>query len=182
MEQDNLYDTQSDAVVYATALPLHYCPTRRPPTLYGNTSRIDYAANCGSTTSAGNTDGIIIEPRNPPIRLAMVTDGTSNTLMIGEKQLHPRLLGDAAPCCDDNEPPYNIGWEADMVRQGSTPPAPDRDHPDTAGSDDFGSRHPSGMNGVYVDGSVHFITWSVEPAVFRNLCVRNDGNVLTNIP
>jgi prepilin-type N-terminal cleavage/methylation domain-containing protein len=181
MEQQNLFDEASPAAIYATALPMHYCPTRRPPTKYNNIARIDYAGNTGSDFSVSNEDGVILESRRPAMRLAAITDGTSNTILYGEKQLHPKLSGSNGEndIFDDNEPPYNTGFEHDTVRHGGAPPEPDRSHSNTASEEIFGSRHPTGLNTVCVDGSVHFIPFTVDATVFRNLCVRNDGNVVT---
>ncbi len=40
--RENVFRLTSDAQAYAVAIPAHYCPTRRPPPLYGNTNRTDY--------------------------------------------------------------------------------------------------------------------------------------------
>ncbi len=180
MEQQNLVDQASDAVVYATPVSTLYCPTRRAPRLFRNTNRLDYAGNTGSSTSASSTDGMLEESNRIQIKMSSVTDGTSNTVLIGEKQLHPTDLGSVnGHCCDDNEPFANTGWEVDIVRHGSTPPRKDKDHSLTSSSSFFGSRHPSGINAVMVDGSVHHIPWEVDATVFLNLCIRHDGNPAT---
>ncbi|MDX1947688.1 MAG: DUF1559 domain-containing protein [Pirellulaceae bacterium] len=180
MEQKNLFDQTSDASIYATALPLLYCPSRRPPTKYGGTARTDYAGNTGSNFNVNNEDGVILQSKRPPVRLAGITDGTSNTMLYGEKQLHPQLSGSDGGnnIFDDNEAPYNTGYEVDTVREGSAPPQPDRLHSNTASTEVFGSRHPAGINVVLVDNSVRMIPFTVDATVFRNFCVRNDGNVL----
>lgn len=179
MEQQNLMDQTSNAVVYATPVSTLYCPTRRAPVLYRNTSRLDYAGNAGSSVARTNTDGMLVESNRLQIAMRSVTDGTSNTILVGEKQLHPRELGGITHCCDDNEPFVNTGWEVDIVRHGAQTPRPDKDHSLTRSSSLFGSRHPSGVNVVMVDGSVHHIPWEVDGATFRNLCVRDDGNPVT---
>jgi len=177
MEQQNLVDQTSNAVVYATPVSTFYCPTRRSPSVYNNTSRLDYAGNTGSSTSSASTDGMLEESNRVRIKMSSVTDGTSSTILVGEKQLHPFDLGGiGGHCCDDNEPFVNTGWESDIVRLGSTPPRKDQDHSLTSSSNFFGSRHPAGINVVMVDGSVHHVTWEVDPAVFLNLSMRQDGN------
>lgn len=180
MEQQNLVDQASNAVVYATPVSTFYCPTRRAPKLYNNTSRMDYAGNTGSSTSAGSLDGMLEESNRIQIGMFSVTDGTSNTVLVGEKQLHPYDLGGVGGhCCDDNEPFVNTGWETDMVRHGASPPDKDKNHSLTGNSSVFGSRHPAGINVVMVDGSVHHVPWEVDRTTFRNLCVRDDGNPTT---
>ena len=178
MEQENLFVHPSNAVIYATPVATLYCPTRRPPTTYNNVNRTDYVGNAGTNASA-NGNGIFLKSRvSDPIGLRAVIDGTANTILVGEKQLHMNKLGGTpgfAPY-DDNEPFVNIGWESDIVRHRSSPPQHDRGHSDTASSWRFGSRHPSGLNMVMVDGSVHFLPWEIERQVFRNLCNRHDGN------
>jgi len=176
MEQQNLVDQASDAVVYATPVSTFYCPTRRSASVYKNTNRLDYAGNSGSSLTATSLDGMLEESNRKQIGMQSVTDGTSNTILVGEKQLHPYDLGGiAGHCCDDNEPFVNAGWESDIVRLGSTTPRKDKDHSLTTSSNFFGSRHPAGINVVMVDGSVHHIPWEVDAANFLHLCVRDDG-------
>jgi len=176
LEQQTLVDQPSDAVVYATPVSTLYCPTRRAPKLYRNTSRLDFAGNSGSSTNKTHLDGILEESNRIRIGMFSVTDGTTNTILVGEKQLDPRQLGGGGTLYDDNEPFVNTGWESDIVRQGSSPPRKDKDHATRRPYDLFGSSHPSGANVVMVDGSVHHIAWEIDATTFRNLCVRHDGN------
>jgi prepilin-type N-terminal cleavage/methylation domain-containing protein/prepilin-type processing-associated H-X9-DG protein len=179
MEQQSLMDQPSNAVIYASTVSTLYCPTRRAPQLYRRTSRLDYAGNSGSSTRRTSLDGILEESNRIQIGMHSVTDGTSNTILVGEKQLHPFELGGGGTVYDDNEPFVNTGYEVDIVRHGGQPPRKDKDHSLTSSSSIFGSRHPSGINVVMVDGSVHHIPWEVDAATFRNLCVRYDGNTVT---
>jgi len=182
LEQQSIFDNSSTAVIYASTVSTYYCPSRRRPITYGNTSRTDYAGNVGSSFSL--FDGVILESNVIRISMASVTDGTSNTILAGEKQLHPRWQGgDNGTCCDDNEPYVNAGWDTDIARFGGSPPEPDSKHPGVQnianGSAIFGSRHPGGVNFVLVDGSVQHISFTVDATLFRNLCMRSDGNSVT---
>lgn len=181
MEQEPLFDQSSNAVIYGSPLSVYYCPTRRRPQVYNLTNRLDYAGNAGSSTSGSVADGILVESNRigvanrTRVAIRSVTDGTSNTILVGEKQLHKQMA--RGPCCDDNEPFANTGWETDIVRHGRQPPEHDNKHPNGS-SQIFGSRHPAGINVVMVDGSVHHIPWEVDRTLFLNLCVRHDGNVV----
>ena len=39
----------------------------------------------------------------------------------------------------------------------------------------FGSSHAGGLNAVLADGSVRFISFTVDPLVFMRACVADDG-------
>ena len=45
----------------------------------------------------------------------------------------------------------------------------------------FGSAHPGGANLVYSDGSTHFITDTIAQNILRLRCVRNDGEVISDL-
>jgi prepilin-type processing-associated H-X9-DG protein len=117
------------------------------------------------------------------LHMNRVVDGTSNTLMVAEARVHlPNMTGNiGTACCSDNEPWVNSGWGDDVVRMGASPPAPDITDTaiDPAQADNmFGSSHPGGLNACLADGSVRFVKFSVPATTFRNLCVRNDGQVI----
>lgn len=109
------------------------------------------------------------------ITFAKITDGSSNTLVLGEKRLHPEnyLVGDWH---DDKG--WTAGWDPDMLR--STICYFQQDGP--LGSDDvslsgyrFGSAHPSGMNSGFADGSVRFVLYSIDQETLNRLAHRCDG-------
>ena len=113
---------------------------------------------------------------NSRVAIADVSDGTSATLMIGERS---RNLADAAwpgsfgsrtepaPLCTKAGWPIQscvglmfllmgrTGPSSDII-SGSIPGGNTPNHP-AAGADGFWSRHPGGCNFLFCDGSVRFV-------------------------
>jgi len=198
IEQANLYDEPNDITVQRTPVALYYCPTRRRPARYPDDSgsaRSDYAGCSGDVMirhGVYRSNGAMGARRcDPPVDFAMIRDGTSNTLLLGEKQQNPNYFGRSG---GDNEPWCGSGLDTDQVRMAKLehyepiakriggPPAPDSDElPGEPGvwSMKFGSSHPGVFNGALADGSVRSIQFSIDPETFRRLCVRNDGLPVT---
>ena len=176
MEQQAVYDLWPSQISKLRASPvgMYYCPSRRQKRLYKGQAKSDYA---GSRGTANN--GVLVQTNTTGwISFSQLTDGTSNTLMLGETRIHRRFL-DASNCCSDNEPAWNSGWADDVIRAATFVPAPDVIDPTLSGGivdGQFGSPHPSAMNAVYADGSVQTVSFTVDLQVFRNACVRDDGN------
>jgi prepilin-type N-terminal cleavage/methylation domain-containing protein len=137
--------------------------------------------------AVGNgTDGTVVRrPGNFPnrsqsLRMAMITDGTSNTLLAGEKRLRPENLGKAQSHDDQG---FTSGWDRDEICWGNVPPDIDRRGQD--GFYQFGSAHPAAFNSVFCDGSVHIIRYNIQSnntptasqplGVWQRLCKRDDG-------
>ena len=108
-----------------------------------------------------------------------VSDGLTNTVMVGEKQLHHTVQGSAG---GDNEAWNNSGWDQDHVRFGEALPQSDDQHPTSASatfwSVRFGSSHSGGVNFALGDGSVRFIRYSIDASNWMRLCLVNDGEVI----
>jgi prepilin-type N-terminal cleavage/methylation domain-containing protein/prepilin-type processing-associated H-X9-DG protein len=194
IEQDNIFRDTNNTNIAFSVVKTFYCPSRRAPTAYSNGARSDYAGCGGETFGQNGSTGMMIRtfvtvPSTNPIEakrtFADVVDGLSNTIAIGEKQLHRTTFGSAG---GDNEPWNNTGWDQDNVRFGSNSGTNtggmDRDdkHPSSSSgtywSNLFGSSHPSGVNFVMGDGSVRSISYSVDRAQFRRACMISDGLTL----
>jgi hypothetical protein len=107
---------------------------------------------------------------------AQIVDGTSNTLLFGEKSMDPLLYdswyggGDA---CDMYE-----GQDLETNRfAGPDYPL----HVDTPGLTDtygYGGPHPGGCLFALCDGSVRSIAYTVDTETYRRMALRADGEVV----
>jgi len=192
LEQGNIYNDPNDTNVAQNAISVFYCPSRRRPTLYSNGGRGDYAGNGGLDMAGEGGNGVLVrqwkapgsKPVNTPVeqtrRMTDISDGTSNTIMVGEKQIHFSVLGSAG---GDNEVWNNSGWDQDHVRFGEAVPQSDDLHPTSASatfwSVRFGGPHPGGFNAALSDGSVRFIRYGISADNWRRLCLIRDGEVIT---
>jgi prepilin-type processing-associated H-X9-DG protein len=177
IEQGNLYLVTSDATIYKSPVDLFYCPTRRRPGVYGGSAKGDYAGNVGDGMTNYNGAFIKRSCKNS-IDLSAFVDGTSNTILVGEKQTNINNFGGSG---GDNEPWVNSGWDQDQLRIGGSccQPVPDSAYPKTEPpttywSDMFGSSHTGVFNAAMVDGSVRLISYNINNETFRRACVRND--------
>ena len=132
------------------------------------------------------------------LEIQQIEDGTSNTYLVGEKFLPSDAYdGELSPSDDGFEWGYNqsmyTGYDWDNQRVAWQPDAdldvdegqPLQDRPWTSVGFDleqpqprFGSAHSGGFNMTFADGSVHFISYDIDPATHRWLANRLDGNVV----
>ena len=172
IDQDNLQ--RDPAQVVSTPVPMYFCPARRTPVAINGHALIDYASATGTGGGAlqsGPYYGIIA--RNPNrVTINDVTDGLSNTLVIGEKRLNPAqyYVG-----CWYDDIGFTDGWDNDIVCITTLGLA--RDGGTTAYM--FGSAHPSGMNAVFGDGSVRLVSYDITPITLTQLGDRRDGSVVS---
>jgi prepilin-type N-terminal cleavage/methylation domain-containing protein len=183
LDHDPLYHEPDPQVIFMTPVKTYYCPLRRAAVVYGNGSRCDYAGNAGSDPLNG-LNGTLVRTGSGVIRLSAITDGLSQTILFGERQMNVSKYGSAV---DDNEPCVLSGWnnDFDACRVGGladgTPLALQPDY--RSENDDpslrFGASHRNGALFVFGDGSVRAIRFSVDPLAFLRACVINDGNSYT---
>ncbi len=191
LEADNAWrgggattDNARQRVAVAAVNPLFFCPSRRAPMTvtyadhYISKSAADLVTHALCDYAGNNLDdgsgAIQASNFGPPLSLADITDGASMTLLIGEKRLNLHYLGHI-PRSDDNEG-YSAGNDWDTMRNANDPPAHDTNAATTEnGFAEFGSSHPSGLNVMFADGSVHHIPYAIDPAVFSRLGSRADG-------
>ena len=117
------------------------------------------------------------------IDMAKVTDGASNTYMLGEKNVDPDWYltgggGDDWPMYvgQQDDTARCVGWltnPPDLSSLYPCPPMPDR--PGTYFNYCFGSAHANSLNMSMCDGSVHSISYMIDVEVHRRLGNRQDG-------
>lgn len=110
----------------------------------------------------------------PPTSINKIPDGTSKTILLGEKRMNIGRLG--LMQANDNEG-YTTGWNHDTMRYVGRGPLPDFIHATDPGDDRFGSSHTAGMNVAMADGAVRFMSYDVELDAFKAMGVRMDGLV-----
>ncbi len=158
---ENWFNTSSNgAIIIATATP---GPATSPPP----------AASLVIPTFVSNTN------------LGMISDGTSNTFLAGEKHVPLGMLGRTKV---GDGPLYSGAWTSfagriagieDPLAQGPTDVTPSGGVVDGIYARKFGSWHTGVCNFVYCDGSVRAVRNSIDSANLRRLAVRNDGEVIT---
>jgi len=136
----------------------------------------------GAGGSCHGNDGVLHKNREWPggCRLTDITDGMSNTLMVGESSY---VILDNWRV--DNWPTW-IGalGEDEQVRMNGRTSAPINCgcNPNTmvqAVSDDCAfSFHAEGAQFVFCDGSVHFLNQDISMQTYCNMHAMNDGQVL----
>jgi prepilin-type processing-associated H-X9-DG protein len=182
-------DRQRAAV--GALVPAFFCPTRRAPMSvayadsYISQGAEDLVTHALSDYAANNLDdgsGAIRANRfGGPLKLADITDGSSKTLLIGEKRLNVYFLGETGRS-DDNEG-YTAGNDWDTMRNSNYAPLPDaHEGSGERGFAEFGSSHSSIFNVVFADGSVRAIGFPIDATVFSLLGMRADGQAVPTIP
>lgn len=205
-----LYDftkSNSDPInraVVEQQIPFYYCPSdgrRRPvPSADSDAGRAPgtYAASIGSTDynqywrffgmPQPKLNGMVVysDSLDRTTRFASVSDGTSNTLLVGETAYNlPDYTFSSGAFL--GQPRYSFTYWCNPFPGSTTCTTRYAFNPrDVAGDDlfdpnwvrSFRSDHTGGVQFVFGDGSVHFLSDSIDGQLLDNLASREDGEVL----
>ena len=190
--------TGNNATVSWRVIPTYVCPsdplkndavdrsdaTANPPRDWGLTC---YGANAGRRSYRRNVqtqDGPFIH--NVYRRFADITDGTSNTIFVGERN-HRDVVFNSIPGEDLQEWGWWVfGAEGDVLLSAAQVinwkmPAPPTQANYDLRINVFGSGHSQGANFALGDASVRFISDSLDLVTLQRLCMHQDG-IPVNLP
>jgi prepilin-type N-terminal cleavage/methylation domain-containing protein/prepilin-type processing-associated H-X9-DG protein len=211
IEQTPLYDALNfnlpitdpgSQTVRASNLSVYLCPSSdgagpirlsdsSGKSLVNDLSPGQYVASAGQFQVAdwpSDNNGVFF--RNSRVGLRDITDGSSLTMMAGERS---RTISDAtwvgvvprAEFCTKPARDYEEcrpSYAMVLAHTGPTPPGGYTwvvvPNSKSAAVDNFWSLHPGGCNFVFCDGSVRFLKETIDAEVFSSLSTRAGGEVI----
>ena len=157
----------------------------------------DPAGNDGLSGGYGQSGNGLFY-RNSRTRIADVTDGLSNTIVVGERSSNHApstwtgaVTGGRCPAWMATQPPSpyapppgppydNADFdEALVLGHGNATHLPSADFP-IFDPDVFYSFHTGGANFLFGDGSVHFLSSGIDPNTYQYLCTIAGGELLSD--
>jgi prepilin-type N-terminal cleavage/methylation domain-containing protein/prepilin-type processing-associated H-X9-DG protein len=182
VEQENLFKAAPDNGSQGVPIPVYLCPSRRPvqawdiphPDPFLGLDRHDDGGGrnpWSSTDYAANQR--VIDDRPNVMRITNITDGTSNTILVGEKSMDPR--GYTSGSWYWNQPVFS-GGSGGTARLGTFV------YPDAIGvpfGDHWGATHPGGANFLFADGSVRTLSYSIPNTEVLKMLTPSGGEVIT---
>ena len=174
-------------------LDLYHCPSAEEdvPLVYdidGTIVRFAHTHYLGANgTDQFQFDGVMYV--NSQVRMGDITDGTSNTLMVGERppdanQYWGWWFAGAGPDPFFGAGDVVVGTEETVAVDSLCAPSNPRSWYKNPAEDDvtilegswhFWSEHPGGAHFLFADGHVKFIAYAVDRDVFRGAGTRNGG-------
>jgi prepilin-type N-terminal cleavage/methylation domain-containing protein len=182
--------TDSGATTWTAPNTYTYPSPSTTPTVLGQASVSSYAG-CLGTLGYEEQPYTGIFHRNSKVRMTDITDGTSNTIGIGERTSRfsenswvgvvwqqETTYARTAPLYNPSQPSFNMRATPTAVLVHVRITSLQPNHPNNSPGSFFSS-HSGGAQFLNMDGSCRFITSSVSIENYRALCSRNGGEVFT---
>lgn len=190
------------AGAYQQQVPVYYCPSRLKRVLSLNDFKSpggglgDYSPCQGTipgvnnanadgmfipaqTTFANQNGMVIVEKFVPRLRMANVTDGTSNTLMFGEKHIRPTSLRGKGEDRSIFGGVNNVNRRVAGIQQNNVanirPLRPPNDQDGAFANQSFGGPHPGVCVFVMGDGSIRKLNLNININTLTALATRMGG-------
>jgi prepilin-type N-terminal cleavage/methylation domain-containing protein/prepilin-type processing-associated H-X9-DG protein len=166
------YNDPTNSTAAYTVLQVYLCPSE-PRKTYWNQSPGDVFASADADYGGMYGPRGLSSPtftNNPPcgpmifnqnISLAQITDGTSQTIQVGEDPEAINAMWISGHNIFDQSAPINA-------------------RPPTEYGEELTSQHPGGVNTLFGDGSVHFLKNQTNPIPLAALCTRALGEVISS--
>lgn len=170
---------------YATSNGNAYADLYSRRHIYGEPKGVIIGA---STTNSGDTASPLTTVACPPINVSAITDGSSNTVFIGEQDyaLKNDFFSSTSPKAGQfrggqgvwaHGYPRGLNFSTwgklnnHMITSDNTS--------EDSGIYSFRSQHSGGVNFAFSDGSIRFVKDSVSKPIYRSLSTRAGGEVIS---
>jgi prepilin-type N-terminal cleavage/methylation domain-containing protein len=198
LEQDNLYrkinfnldvGDPGNAAIRTTFLPIYFCPSDNQLLTFTVT---DGGSNSwqvaqGSYVACNGNDGVddfTTPPHTGPFvravkgyRIGDIPDGLSNTMFVGDRtsllSYSTWVGGPTGALNPFLQAPGNFGAEVTLLMCHAGPTGPNT--PGVFDADSTSSPHLTGVQYVFGDGSVHYLSNSIDISVWMALATRAGG-------
>ena len=197
IEENNIYEnvavdfgtqlTAANANTVGAVIDGYRCPSSTLPDFNNDDEATsNYNGNHGRQSNTGDQRGIFW--RNSEVNFRDITDGTSNTILVGETEGDSRTGNDEFPvwgqATQKRHQVFSWGNHNRIINESIQA---DRCRGRCGAG--WSSRHPGGAQFVFCDASTHFLSETIEAGTSKNpsnngagiwllLHVRNDGKVL----
>ncbi len=170
-------------------LPVYICPTNTMTLTHspfrpgvgddgqdlGGHARNDYKGCLGS--GGGSVTGMFgkIKDTLLPTRIRDVTDGTTNTFAVGEG--YTRFMREVDGPDHPNARDFSVWVGTNNQHQNVVAETRIRNVPNGDRDDSFASQHAGGVQFLFADGSVNFVSENIDMETFSYLGDKSDGQI-----